>query len=121
MHLVVAYKVKINKKYFNFFFNFFFFNCQLQNKAAYKRWSFPRISNCEVSTGTGFHLIYARHLEVIYQTREGVFHLLTKNPKSINPKSEKQYIKHEKSVSSDIFKTPRSIISNKRRSVSSDN
>ena len=67
-----------------------------------------------------FHLIYARHLEVIYQTREGVFHLLTKNPKSINPKSEKQYIKHEKSVSSDIFKTPRSNISNTRGSVSSD-
>ena len=67
-----------------------------------------------------FQLIYARHLELIYQTREGVFHLITKNPKSINPKSEKQYIKHEKSVSSDIFKTPRSNISNTRRSVSSD-
>ena len=67
-----------------------------------------------------FHLI-SEHREVIYETREGVFHLLTKNPKSINPKSEKQYTKHEKSVSSDIFKTPRSIISNKRRSVSSAN
>ena len=73
-----------------------------------------------LNTRKVFHLIYARHLEVIYQTREGVFHLITKNPKSINPKRETQYIKHEKSVSSDIFKTSRSNISNTRRSVSSD-
>ena len=74
-----------------------------------------------LNTRKVFHLIYARHLEVIYQTREGMFHLLTKNPKSINPKSEKQYIKHQKSVSSDICMTPRSNISNTRRSVSSAN
>ena len=56
----------------------------------------------------------------MYETREGVFHLISKHPKSINPKSEKQYIKYEKSVSSDISKTPRSNISNTRGSVSSD-
>ena len=74
---------------------------------------------CETREGV-FHLI-SKYGEVIHQTQEGVFRLISKNPKSIYPKSEKQYIKHEKSVSSDIFKTPRSIISNTRRSVSSDN
>ena len=49
-----------------------------------------------------------------------MFHLISKNPKSINPKSENQYIKHEKSVSSDIFKTPRINIPDTRGSVSSD-
>ena len=67
-----------------------------------------------------FHLI-SKYGEVIHQTQEGVFRLISENPKSINPKSQKQYIKHEKSVSSDICKTPRSNISNTRSSVSSDN
>ena len=47
-----------------------------------------------------FHLI-SKYGEVILQTREGVFRLISENPKSIYPKSEKQYVKHEKTVSSD--------------------
>ena len=43
MPQVVAYKVEIN--------TLIFINCQPQNKAAYKRWSFTRSSNCKVSTG----------------------------------------------------------------------
>ena len=76
---------------------------------------------CETREGV-FHLI-SKYGEVIHQTQEGVFRLISKNPKSIYPKSEKQYIKHEKSVSCDICKTEvvyRSNISNTRGSVSSD-
>ena len=43
----------------------------------------------------------SKYGEVIHQTREGVFRLISENPKSIYPKSEKQYVKHEKTVSSD--------------------
>ena len=73
---------------------------------------------CETREGV-FHVI-SKYGEVIHQTQEGVFRLISKNPKSIYPKSEKQYIKHEKSVSSDICKTEvvyRSNISNTRGSV----
>ena len=74
---------------------------------------------CE--TREGVFQLMSKHGKVIHQTQEGVFRLISKNPISINPKSQKQYIKHEKSISSDICKTPRSNISNTRRSVSSDN
>ena len=54
---------------------------------------------CETREGV-FHLM-SKYGEVILQTREGVFRLISENPKRIYPKSEKQYVKHEKTVSSD--------------------
>ena len=56
-----------------------------------------------------YHLI-SRHREVIYKTRGGVFHLVSKHRELSNTR---------RSISSDI-QTPRTNISNTRRSVLSD-
>ena len=58
MRQVVTYKVKPIK-------NTFILNCQPPNKAAYKKWSFTRSSNCKLLTGL-------THVEVYSQTRSSV-------------------------------------------------